>query len=167
MVAAAETDKGYQRIKTLTSACVALSRPSEKFLTEPSRKFLLTAVRLKDGTNRDEPRGTGQVGMAERGPGQDAEAARGGPEDGRERAVGAPTAAADETAWRCGGGAWVTGPGVEPQDREVNPEPGHGASAAAGLARLRTDLCQRAVGQTASHPGRQRNAARMDDRSRI
>src|ERR1700694_5229837 len=83
-----------------------VSRPSEKFLTEPSRKFLLTAVRLKDGTNRDEPRGTGQVGMAETGPGQDAESARGGPEDGRERAVGAPTAAADETAWRCGGGAW-------------------------------------------------------------
>ena len=35
-----------------------LSRPSEKFRFEPSRKFLLTAVRLKDGTNRDEPRGT-------------------------------------------------------------------------------------------------------------
>src|SRR5690349_982580 len=35
-----------------------LSRPSEKFRFEPSRKFLLTALRLKDGTNRDEPRGT-------------------------------------------------------------------------------------------------------------
>jgi hypothetical protein len=35
-----------------------LSRPSEKFLIEPSRKFLLTAIRLKGGTNRDEPRGT-------------------------------------------------------------------------------------------------------------
>jgi hypothetical protein len=35
-----------------------VSRPSEKFLVEPSRKFLLTAARLKDGTNRDEPRGT-------------------------------------------------------------------------------------------------------------
>ncbi|MGH9648805.1 MAG: hypothetical protein ACRD4E_18540 [Bryobacteraceae bacterium] len=35
-----------------------MSRPSEKFRFEPSRKFLLTAVRLKDGTNRDEPAGT-------------------------------------------------------------------------------------------------------------
>jgi hypothetical protein len=44
-----------------------LSRPSEMFLIEPSRKFLLTALRLKDGTNQDEPRGTRQVGMAETG----------------------------------------------------------------------------------------------------
>jgi hypothetical protein len=42
----------------LTAASAPLSRPSEKFRFEPSRKFLLTAVRLKDGTNRDEPRGT-------------------------------------------------------------------------------------------------------------
>ena len=42
-----------------------LSRPSEKFRFEPSRKFLLTAVRLKDGTNRDEPRGTRSAGLVE------------------------------------------------------------------------------------------------------
>jgi len=42
-----------------------LSRPSEKFLIQPSRKFLLTALRLKDGTNCDEPSGTGRVGLAE------------------------------------------------------------------------------------------------------
>ena len=36
----------------------AVSRQSEKFRFEQSRKFLLTAARLKDGTNRDEPRGT-------------------------------------------------------------------------------------------------------------
>ena len=35
-----------------------LSRPNRKFRFEPSRKFLLTTARLKDGTNRDEPRGT-------------------------------------------------------------------------------------------------------------
>ena len=34
-----------------------VSRPSEKFLIEPSRKFLLTAARLRNGTNRDEPTG--------------------------------------------------------------------------------------------------------------
>jgi hypothetical protein len=41
--------------------CVDLdlvSRPNRKFRFEPSRKFLLTTARLKDGTNRDEPRGT-------------------------------------------------------------------------------------------------------------
>jgi ABC-type sugar transport system, periplasmic component len=37
----------------------SVSRQSEKFLIGQSRKFLLTAVRLKDGTNRDEPTGTG------------------------------------------------------------------------------------------------------------
>src|SRR4029453_17822286 len=36
-----------------------VSRQSEKFLSGQSRKFLLTAVRLEDGTNRDEPTGTG------------------------------------------------------------------------------------------------------------
>ena len=40
------------------AAKALVSRPSEKFRFEPSRKFLLTAVRLKDGTNCDEPRGT-------------------------------------------------------------------------------------------------------------
>jgi hypothetical protein len=44
-----------------------LSRPSEKFLNEPSRKFLLTAVRLKGGTNRDEPKGTRCVELVETG----------------------------------------------------------------------------------------------------
>jgi hypothetical protein len=43
-----------------------VSRPSDKFRFEPSRKFLLTAVRLKDGTNRDEPAGTGLSGLVER-----------------------------------------------------------------------------------------------------
>ena len=42
-----------------------VSRPSEKFRFEPSRKFLLTAVRLKDGTNRDEPRRTRSPGLVE------------------------------------------------------------------------------------------------------
>jgi hypothetical protein len=44
-------------------AAAALSRQSEKFLIGQSRKFRLTAKGWKDGTNRDEPRGTGQVGV--------------------------------------------------------------------------------------------------------
>jgi hypothetical protein len=35
-----------------------VSRPNEKFRFEPSRKFLLTAIRLENGTNRDAPKGT-------------------------------------------------------------------------------------------------------------
>src|SRR5262245_58857215 len=44
-----------------------MSRPSEKFRFEPSRKFLLTAVRQKDGTNCDEPGGTRLFGLVETG----------------------------------------------------------------------------------------------------
>src|SRR5437870_3197462 len=42
------------------------SWPSEKFLIEPSREFLLTAVRQKDGINCDEPRGTRLAGLVKR-----------------------------------------------------------------------------------------------------
>src|SRR3954469_1530119 len=38
-----------------------MSRQSEKFLIGQSRKFLLTAARLKDGTDCDEPRGGSPV----------------------------------------------------------------------------------------------------------
>src|ERR1700722_3524209 len=80
-----------------------LSRPSEKFLIEPSRKFLLTAERLKNGTNRDEPRGTGLAGVVETSSGRQDDTAGSGRTDGRERALGAEAAAADEEARRCGG----------------------------------------------------------------
>src|SRR6266478_5410481 len=66
-----------------------VSRQSEKFLIGQSRKFLLTAVRQKDGTNRDEPRGTGQVGVAEADPGQDDQPAGGGRAHGSQRTLGA------------------------------------------------------------------------------
>jgi hypothetical protein len=45
-----------------------VSRQSDKFLIGQSRKFLLTADVLGDGTNRDEPRGTGLAGVVEAGP---------------------------------------------------------------------------------------------------
>jgi hypothetical protein len=44
-----------------------VSRQSEKFLIRQSRKFLLTAARLKDGTNCDESGRTRQAGMAQAG----------------------------------------------------------------------------------------------------
>jgi hypothetical protein len=75
-----------------------LSRPGEKFLIEPSRKFLLTAERLKDGTNRDEPTGTGQARLVETSAGRKDDAAGSCRTDGSDGAVGAEVAAADEEA---------------------------------------------------------------------
>jgi hypothetical protein len=54
----AHPGNGINTSKTTALRPDLVSRPSEKFRFEPSRKFLLTAARLKDGTNRDEPRGT-------------------------------------------------------------------------------------------------------------
>src|ERR1043166_7235630 len=87
-----------------SSAYNALSRQSEKFLFGQSRKFLLTAVRLRDGTNRDESGGTRLVGLVEACTGwkDHAEASR--RTDGREPAVGPEAAAAHETRRRSGGG---------------------------------------------------------------
>src|ERR1035437_6590345 len=122
---------------------------------------------LKDGANRDESRETRQVGVAETGYGRRDHSARSCPQDGGDRPLGAQAAPADEQAWRCGRGTWVAGPGIEPEDREPDTETGHRSSEAGRVARLRTNLCQRAVSQATSDPGRQRDAARMDDRSRI
>src|SRR5229473_3200546 len=94
---------------------MGLSRPSEKFLVEPSRKFLLTAARLKNGTNRDEPRGAGLAGLVETSPRQENDAAGNGRTDGRQRALGAQVASADEETGRCGGGAWAAGTCLQPQ----------------------------------------------------
>src|ERR1700674_3866436 len=117
-----------------------LSRQSEKFLTGQSRKFLLTAVRLKDGTNRDEPRGTGPVGLVEASGRQEDDPTRGGRADGSQRPVGAQAIEADETGGRPCGCAWATGAGIEPQDRAEGASSGHRDCKAAGLARLWTDL---------------------------
>src|SRR5271154_5807566 len=85
-------------------AISAMSRQSEKFLIGQSRKFLLTALRLKDGANRDEPRGTGPVRVAEASQGWSGQPARGGQADGSDRSLGAQAVEADETARRsCGG----------------------------------------------------------------
>src|SRR5580658_6633079 len=143
-----------------------LSRPGEKFLIEPSRKFLLTAARLKDGTNRDEPRGTGLAGLVETGAGREDDAAGRGRANGRDRALGTQAVAADEETGRCGCRAWAAGTGIEPQAGRENAEAGAGDPAQAGLARFRADLCRRTTGQTSPDSGRKRNAARVDDRGR-
>src|ERR1019366_8297478 len=128
------------------SGLLRLSRQSEKFRFEQSRKFLLTAVRLKDGTNRDEPRGTRQAGLVETSPRRKHDAARGGAEDGSERPLGAHVAEGDEETGRRGSGTCIARPGVEPQDRGQGASPGHGASEATRVARLRTHFCQPTVG---------------------
>src|ERR1019366_8602610 len=71
-----------------------VSRQSEKFLIEQSRKFLLTAENWKDGTNRNEPGGTRLAGMVEAGQGRCHDAGAGGGEDGRKRPLGAKAAEA-------------------------------------------------------------------------
>ena len=63
-------DKGMSRC--------TVSRQNEKFLYGQSRKFLLTADGLRDGTNRDEPKGAGLAALVEAGPGLDDHAAAGG-----------------------------------------------------------------------------------------
>src|ERR1700735_4902772 len=97
-----------------------MSRPSEKFLIEPSRKFLLTAVRLKDGTNRDEPRGTRPAGVVKASQGQSDQPAKSGPAHGGKRSLGAQAAATDESRRRRGGGAWIAGAGVGSENREAH-----------------------------------------------
>src|ERR1700691_4062437 len=152
--------------RPLTGEGTRVSRQSEKFLIGQSRKFLLTAARLKDGTNRDEPRGTRQVGMAEAGRGWINYPARSSQQDRRERPLGAQAAEGDEEAWRWRSGAWAARPGIQPQDRDADAEKSYRASATARLARLRADLCQRAVGQTAWHRTQRRDSAQVDDPSR-
>src|SRR5665213_908899 len=120
----------------------SVSRPGEKFLIEPSRKFLLTAVRLKDGTNRNEPRGTGLAGVAETSPGREDDAAGSCRADGSDRALGAETAAADEETGGCRGSASVAGTSLQPQASRENAEAGAGDPAKAGLARFRADVCR-------------------------
>src|ERR1017187_2769659 len=124
-----------------------MSRQSEKFRFEQSRKFLLTALRLKDGTNRNEPGGARRTGLVETSQGWKHDAAKGSAEPGRERSLGTDVAEADEPAGRCGGGARVAGAGVESQDRGEDTSPGRGDSETARLARLRADLRQRAASQ--------------------
>src|ERR1035437_3627739 len=139
-----------------------VSRQSEKFLIGQSRKFLLTAKNWKDGTNRDEPGGTRLAGVVEAGEGWGRHAAASRRKDGRQRPLGAKVAGAHEDRWRSGCRARTTGPVVEPADRRADAGACRGVAEAAGVARLRTDVCQPAVGEAARHRGQQGDGARMD-----
>src|ERR1039457_3263911 len=139
-----------------------LSRASEKFLIGQSRKFLLTAENWKDGTNRDEPGGTRLAGVAEAGAGRCCHAAARRREDRGQRPAGAKIAGAHEDRWRRGCRARTTGPVVEPADRRADAGACRGVAEAAGVARLRTDVRQPAVGEAARHRGQQGDGARMD-----
>src|ERR1035437_729573 len=104
----------------LSAPIRTVSRQSEKFLLEQSRKFLLTAKNWKDGTNRDEPGGTRLAGVAEAGAERGGHAAAGGGEDGRHRSLGAKAAGAHEDRGRRRCGARSAGPVVEPVDRRAD-----------------------------------------------
>src|SRR5712691_8570233 len=75
------------------NCCLAGRAPKSE---ETPGKFLLTAARLKDGTNRDEPRRTGPAGLAEASARPEDDAAGGGRANGSQRALGAEAVAADE-----------------------------------------------------------------------
>src|ERR1700692_1188925 len=139
-----------------------MSRQSEKFLIGQSRKFLLTAEDWKDGTNRDEPGGTRLAGMAEEGTGRSDHAATRRRKDGHKRSLGANTAGGHEGRWRQRCPARPAGPAIEPADRRADTGACPRFAEAAGLARLRADVCERATGQATQHPGQQGNGAHLD-----
>src|ERR1039457_4675255 len=117
-----------------------VSRQSEKFLIGQSRKFLLTAVRLKDGTNRDEPTGTGRAGLAETSQGRKHQPTGGRPEDGSERPMGEEVAQADDQARRRGGRAWATRAALQSQAAGRDSTTSGKAFEATGLARFRPNV---------------------------
>src|ERR1051325_937339 len=92
-----------------------MSRQSERFLIGQSRKFLLTAARLKDGTNRDEPGGAGLVGLAEACARWKDDTAGSSGADESQRALSAEAIEAHEARRRPGCGAWITGKTVQSQ----------------------------------------------------
>src|ERR1700689_2751408 len=139
-----------------------VSRQSEKFLIGQSRKFLLTAEDWKDGTNRDEPGGTRLAGMAEEGTGRSNHTATRGRKNGSKRSVGTKVAGAYEGRRRRGCSARTTEPLVEPADRRADTGASHRVAEATGVPRLRADVCERATGSAAQHPGQQGNCARLD-----
>jgi hypothetical protein len=56
---------------------------------------------------------------------------------------------------------------IYPQDNGESAGPGAGDSAAAGLARLRANLRERAVGEVAWHRAERQDSTAVDDRSRV
>src|ERR1039457_5592136 len=145
---------------------MVLSRQSEKFLIGQSRKFLLTAVRLKDGTNRDEPTGTGLVGLAETSQGRKHQPTGGRPEDWSERPMGKEAAQADDQARRRGGRAWAARAALQSQAAGRDSTTSCEAFEATGLARFRPDIRQPTAGQTAWDRSQRRVRAEVDDRGR-
>jgi hypothetical protein len=144
-----------------------LSRQSEKFLIGQSRKFLLTAENWRGGTNRNEPGGTRLVGMADEGTGRGHHAGAGGQKDGRQRALGAQAAGTHEDRWRRRCRARTARPFVEPADRRADAGQGGRAAETGGMARLRSDVRQRAVEQAAWHRRQQGDSAHLDGGVRV
>src|ERR1035437_8767732 len=145
---------------------INVSLQSEKFLICQSRNFLLTAVRLKDGTNRDEPTGTGRAGLAETSQGRKHQPTGGRPEDGSERPMGEEVAQADDQARRRGGRAWATRAALQSQAAGRDSTTSGKAFEATGLARFRPNVRQPTTRQTAWDRSQRRDRAEVDDRER-
>ena len=140
-----------------------LSRQSEKFLIGQSRKFLLTAKagRMERIAMSQEERDwlewlkRAQDGVIT----QRQAAEKMGVSDRWVRKLLVRMKTDGDGGCR----ARTAGPVVEPADRRADAGAGGGAAEAAGVARLRADVRQRAVGQAARHRGQQGDGARMDD----
>src|SRR6266480_341384 len=111
-----------------------VSRQSDKFLIGQSRKFLLTADGLKDGTNRDEPRGTGLAGVVEAGPRRSGDATVCVRANGGYGSMGPQAARQDERRRRWSGSPRTAREGVESADRRGGGTAGSEDYATAGVA---------------------------------
>src|ERR1039458_10278630 len=158
--------QAYHMRPTFTCEMQSVSRQSEKFLIGQSRKFLLTAVRLKDGTNRDEPTGTGRAGLSETSQGRKHQPTGGRPEDRSERPMGEEVAQADDQARRRGGRAWATRAALQSQAAGRDSTTSGEAFEATGLARFRPNVRQPTTRQTAWDRSQRRDRAEVDDRGR-
>src|SRR6266480_520857 len=138
-----------------------VSRPHEKFLLEPSRKFLFKPANLEGGTNRNEPKGTRSAALAEAGRIETDYTSQSGRADAGERAMGEETVGAQEAERRRGGDSRAARRAVE------SPVAGSATKAgdAAGTARVWRfwSDADRRVSSARAWPGsRQGDGAEMD-----
>src|SRR3984957_19043552 len=139
-----------------------MSRPHEKFLLEPSRKFLSEREKLGGGTNRNEPKGTRLAALVEAGRIETDYTSESGRADASERTVGEEIISAQKARRGSGGDPWAARRAVEPAvagpAAEASPRAG-----AARVPRFWSDADRRISGASTWPGGRQGDGAEMDD----
>src|SRR5438128_1904160 len=150
----------------MSSHCLLVSAPREKFLLVPFRKFLLTGWKDGPGTYGTNATRKRLVGLAEAGPAEADYAAQGRRADASQRAVGAQTAAAHEA-----GGGPSSGPQAARETLEAalergSAEPDYPDPVTTRVCRIWAHAGGRVSGQQTSDPGRPGDAAEADERGR-